>query len=83
MASLDQSLVRMGLDYVDVFYSHRYDPETPLEETTVSYTHLIHGRRVGIKLVQQHIAVVHHPVVLCEGNGLRFHDFYPVGVTCG
>lgn len=33
MASLDQSLVRMGLDYVDVFYSHRYDPETPLEET--------------------------------------------------
>ena len=43
----------------------------------------IHGRRVGIKLVQQHIAVVHHPVVLCEGNGLRFHDFYPVGVTCG
>ena len=33
MASLDQSLRRMRLDYVDVFYSHRYDPETPLEET--------------------------------------------------
>lgn len=33
MASLDQSLKRMNLDYVDVFYSHRYDPETPLEET--------------------------------------------------
>lgn len=33
MASLDQSLQRMKLDYVDVFYSHRYDPETPLEET--------------------------------------------------
>lgn len=33
MASLDQSLRRMNLDYVDVFYSHRYDPETPLEET--------------------------------------------------
>lgn len=32
-ASLDQSLRRMGLDYVDVFYSHRFDPETPLEET--------------------------------------------------
>jgi L-glyceraldehyde 3-phosphate reductase len=32
-ASLDQSLQRMGLDYVDIFYSHRYDPETPLEET--------------------------------------------------
>ncbi len=33
MASLDQSLKRMNLDYVDLFYSHRYDPETPLEET--------------------------------------------------
>lgn len=33
MASIDQSLRRMGLDYVDLFYSHRYDPQTPLEET--------------------------------------------------
>ncbi|HEX3808025.1 MAG TPA: L-glyceraldehyde 3-phosphate reductase [Gaiellaceae bacterium] len=33
LASLDQSLGRMGLEYVDIFYSHRYDPETPLEET--------------------------------------------------
>ena len=33
LASLDQSLKRMGLDYVDIFYSHRLDPETPLEET--------------------------------------------------
>src|SRR4051795_8763665 len=33
LASLDQSLDRMGLDYVDIFYSHRFDPETPLEET--------------------------------------------------
>ena len=33
MASLDQSLKRMRLDYVDLFYSHRYDPETPLDET--------------------------------------------------
>jgi L-glyceraldehyde 3-phosphate reductase len=33
LASLDQSLGRMGLDYVDIFYSHRYDPDTPLEET--------------------------------------------------
>jgi L-glyceraldehyde 3-phosphate reductase len=33
LASLDQSLARMGLEYVDVFYSHRFDPETPLEET--------------------------------------------------
>lgn len=33
LASLDASLKRMGLDYVDIFYSHRFDPETPLEET--------------------------------------------------
>src|SRR5689334_12286194 len=33
LASLDQSLKRMGLDYVDIFYSHRFDPETPVEET--------------------------------------------------
>ena len=33
LASLDQSLARLGLDYVDIFYSHRYDPATPLEET--------------------------------------------------
>jgi len=33
LSSLDDSLSRMGLDYVDIFYSHRYDPETPLEET--------------------------------------------------
>lgn len=33
VASLDQSLKRMGLEYVDIFYHHRYDPETPLEET--------------------------------------------------
>ena len=33
LASLDQSLARIGLDYVDVFYSHRFDPDTPLEET--------------------------------------------------
>jgi L-glyceraldehyde 3-phosphate reductase len=33
LSSLDQSLKRMGLDYVDIFYSHRFDPDTPLEET--------------------------------------------------
>jgi L-glyceraldehyde 3-phosphate reductase len=33
LASLDQSLARLGLDYVDVFYSHRFDPDTPIEET--------------------------------------------------
>jgi L-glyceraldehyde 3-phosphate reductase len=36
LASLDQSLARMGLDYVDIFYSHRFDPNTPLEETMLA-----------------------------------------------
>jgi L-glyceraldehyde 3-phosphate reductase len=38
LASLDQSLARMGLDYVDIFYSHRFDPTTPLEETMGALT---------------------------------------------
>jgi L-glyceraldehyde 3-phosphate reductase len=41
LASLDQSLERMGLDYVDIFYSHRYDPETPLEETMGALDHAV------------------------------------------
>jgi L-glyceraldehyde 3-phosphate reductase len=41
LASLDQSLKRMGLDYVDIFYSHRYDPETPLEETMGALAHAV------------------------------------------
>ena len=41
LASLDQSLKRMGLDYVDIFYSHRPDPETPLEETMGALDHAV------------------------------------------
>src|SRR5215218_8626628 len=40
-ASLDQSLKRMGLEYVDLFYSHRFDPETPLEETMGALAHVV------------------------------------------
>jgi L-glyceraldehyde 3-phosphate reductase len=40
IASLDQSLKRMGLDYVDIFYSHRVDPRTPLEETMRALAHI-------------------------------------------
>ena len=40
-ASLDQSLSRMGLEYVDIFYSHRFDPETPLEETIGALDHAV------------------------------------------
>jgi L-glyceraldehyde 3-phosphate reductase len=51
LASLDQSLQRMGLDYVDIFYSHRFDPDTPLEETMGALAHSVRSGKalyVGI-----------------------------------
>jgi len=45
IASCDQSLKRMGLDYVDIFYSHRYDPDTPLEETMMALDHIVRSGR--------------------------------------
>jgi len=51
ISSCDQSLKRMGLDYVDIFYSHRYDPDTPLEETMGALDHIVRSGRalyVGI-----------------------------------
>jgi L-glyceraldehyde 3-phosphate reductase len=51
VASLDQSLKRMGLDYVDIFYSHRFDPDTPLEETMGALDFIVRSGRalyVGI-----------------------------------
>lgn len=51
VASLDQSLKRMGLDYVDIFYSHRPDPDTPLEETMGALDYIVRSGRalyVGI-----------------------------------
>lgn len=50
-ASLDQSLKRMGLEYVDIFYSHRFDPNTPLEETMGALAKAVHDGKalyVGI-----------------------------------
>lgn len=51
VSSLDQSLKRMGLDYVDIFYSHRPDPDTPLEETMQALDHIVRSGKalyVGI-----------------------------------
>ncbi len=45
VASLDQSLKRMGLDYVDIFYSHRFDPDTPLEETMGALDFIVRSGR--------------------------------------
>ncbi len=51
LARLDQSLRRMGLEYVDIFYSHRFDPDTPLEETMMALDHAVRSGKalyVGI-----------------------------------
>ena len=45
LASLDQSLKRLGLDYVDIFYSHRFDPDTPLEETMMALDQAVRSGR--------------------------------------
>jgi L-glyceraldehyde 3-phosphate reductase len=45
VASCDQSLKRLGLDYVDIFYSHRFDPDTPLEETMMALDHIVRSGR--------------------------------------
>jgi L-glyceraldehyde 3-phosphate reductase len=53
VASLDQSLKRMGLEYVDIFYHHRPDPETPLEETMGALDHIVRSGKalyVGISM---------------------------------
>ncbi len=51
LSSLDQSLKRLGMDYVDIFYSHRFDPDTPLEETMMALDHAVRSGKalyVGI-----------------------------------
>ncbi len=51
MASIDQSLKRLGLEYVDIFYHHRMDPETPLEETMEALAQIVQSGKalyVGI-----------------------------------
>ena len=55
LASLDQSLQRMGLDYVDIFYSHRFDPDTPLEETMGALDPAV---RAGQGAVRRHLVVL-------------------------
>ncbi len=59
IASLDQSLKRLGLDYVDIFYHHRPDPETPLEETMGALSHIVQKGKAlyaGISNYPAHLA---------------------------
>jgi L-glyceraldehyde 3-phosphate reductase len=73
VASCDQSLRRMGLDYVDIFYSHRFDPNTPLEETMIMLDHIVRSDRAlyfGLSLynaeqTQQGVAILNELKTPC------------------
>ena len=79
MASIDQSLRRMSLDYVDLFYSHRYDPETPLEETLQALVDIVRQGKalyVGIsrwplealKAAREYLASHDVPLLIYQGR---------------
>ena len=79
MASLDQSLKRMHLDYVDLFYSHRYDPNTPLEETLQALVDIVRAGKalyVGIsrwplealKTAQAYLSERDVPLLIYQGK---------------
>lgn len=77
MASLDQSLKRMQMDYVDLFYCHRYDPETPLEETLQTLVDIVRSGKalyIGIsrwplhalKVAEQYLQEQHTPMLIFQ-----------------
>lgn len=79
MASLDQSLKRMHLDYVDLFYSHRYDPNTPLEETLQALVDIVRQGKalyIGIsrwpleatKFAIKYLREQHEPLLIYQGK---------------
>ena len=83
MASLDQSLKRMGLDYVDIFYHHRPDPDTPLEETMQTLADIVRQGKalyVGIsnykkEEAEKAIKMLKEMKVPCLVNQIRYNMF--------
>jgi L-glyceraldehyde 3-phosphate reductase len=72
LASLDQSLRRMGLDYVDIFYSHRFDPDTPLEETMGALaTAVQQGKALYVGLSSYSAAKTREAAALLAARGVR------------
>jgi L-glyceraldehyde 3-phosphate reductase len=70
LASLDQSLGRLGLEYVDIFYSHRYDPETPLEETIAALdTAVRSGRALYAGISSYSAAKAEEAATIARGLG--------------
>ncbi|MCR8671959.1 L-glyceraldehyde 3-phosphate reductase [Agrococcus sp. HG114] len=77
IASLDQSLARMGLDYVDIFYHHRPDPETPLEETMAALDHIVRTGRalyVGVSSYSADETRRAHAILESLGTPLTIHQ---------
>ncbi len=77
VASLDQSLKRMGLDYVDVFYHHRPDPKTPLEETMGALDHIVRSGKalyVGISSYGPDRTREAHAILKSLGTPLLIHQ---------
>jgi L-glyceraldehyde 3-phosphate reductase len=77
LASLDQSLQRMGLDHVDIFYSHRVDPSTPLEETMGALAHAHRQGKalyVGISSYSPELTRKAHDILKSEGVPLLIHQ---------
>ena len=79
IASLDQSLKRMGLEYVDVFYHHRPDPETPLEETMGALASIVHqGKALYAGSSQYQPAGTREAVEVLRGMGVPLLIHQPV-----
>lgn len=70
IASLDQSLKRMGIEYVDIFYSHRYDPATPLEETMGALSDMVRqGKAIYAGLSNYSGEVLEKALAILKANG--------------
>ena len=79
LASLDQSLARMGLEYVDVFYHHRPDPETPLEETMGALATAVHqGKALYVGISQYQPDRTREAAAILAGMGIRLLIHQPV-----
>ena len=79
LASLDQSLARMGLDYVDIFYHHRPDPETPLEETMGALATAVHqGKALYVGISQYQPRESHDAAKILSGMGVHLLIHQPV-----
>lgn len=92
VSSLDQSLKRMGLDYVDIFYHHRPDPETPIEETMMALDHVVRQGKAlyvgisnyGVEETQQAIKILKElgtPLLIHQPAYSMFNRWVEDGLT--